>query len=108
MAANEDDLRGESQTALIISLAIVFPTLSLTSVLLRLYTRTRILRIFGADDVTISIAQVLAIAVSVTTVLEAVWGLGRHTQFVSPQDAIRQLKVGSPLRPSPTLIRSPI
>jgi hypothetical protein len=69
MARTEDDLSAESQTVLIISLALVFAFLSTTAVLLRLYTRSRILRIVGPDDVTISIAQVLAIAVSVTTIL---------------------------------------
>jgi hypothetical protein len=94
MAVPDDDLRTESRTVLINSLAIIFPIVSLASVALRLFTRTRILRIFGADDVTITIAHVLAIAVSVTTVLETTWGLGKHTQFVPREDSIRQLKVG--------------
>lgn len=62
-------LRTESQAPLINSLAIIFVALSTASVVLRLYTRKRILDIFGADDVTISIAQILAIAVSALTIL---------------------------------------
>lgn len=104
MAANEDVLRSETRTALINSLAVGFTTLSLTSVLARLYTRTRILRILGPDDITILIAQVLAIAVSVTTILEAVWGLGIHIQFVSHDALIKQLKVRKPLRPLPPVL----
>lgn len=69
MAANDDGLRTESRTTLIVSLAVIFVVFSSISVLLRVYTRTRILRILGPDDVTICIAQVLAIAVSVTTIL---------------------------------------
>jgi hypothetical protein len=59
----------ESRVTLINTLAIVFVVLSTVSVLLRLYTRKRILDVLGADDITISIAQVLAIAVSTLTVL---------------------------------------
>lgn len=105
--ASEERLRSETRTALINSLAVAFSTLSLASVLARLYTRTRILRIFGPDDITILISQVLAIAVSVTTILEAVWGLGIHIQFVSHEALIRQLKVGKPLGPPrPCLVPS--
>lgn len=69
MAGANDSLKGESLVPLINSLAIVFVILSTISVILRLYTRKTILNIVGADDLTISIAQVLAIAVSVLTVL---------------------------------------
>jgi hypothetical protein len=71
MALNDDALRSETQTSLIYSLTIIFIILSTASVFLRLYTRARILNssVLGADDVTITIAQVLAISVSVTTIL---------------------------------------
>jgi hypothetical protein len=61
--------KSESKALLINSLAIIFAVLSTVSVLARVYTRTRILTILGADDITICIAQVLAIGVSVITVL---------------------------------------
>jgi uncharacterized membrane protein len=59
----------ESQAPLINALAIIFVVLSTVSVVLRLYTRKRVLDNLGADDVTISVAQILAIAVSVLTIL---------------------------------------
>ncbi|KAF2749001.1 hypothetical protein M011DRAFT_475753 [Sporormia fimetaria CBS 119925] len=90
--SQSEPLKPASNFVLINTLAISFASFSSAAVLLRLYTRTRILRIFGPDDVTIGIAQVLSIAVSITTVLEVVWGLGQHTQFVSREDAIRQAK----------------
>ena len=77
MATNDDGLRAESKGTLIISLAVVFVVLSATSVILRLFTRTRILKILGADDYTIALAQVLAIAVTITTIL------GKHSLFSS-------------------------
>ncbi|KAF2005227.1 hypothetical protein P154DRAFT_355700 [Amniculicola lignicola CBS 123094] len=92
MAKSDASLEAESQAPLIYSLSIIFVTLSTASVFLRIYTRKRILNIFGADDITITVAQVLAIAVSVTTILEVVWGLGRHTKFVPGDDATKQLK----------------
>lgn len=73
MATTEDGLRAETKAVLINSLAIIFVTLSSLSVLLRLYTRGRILKNIGADDVTIIVAQILAIAVSVTTLLGMFW-----------------------------------
>ncbi|KAF2740976.1 hypothetical protein EJ04DRAFT_419179, partial [Polyplosphaeria fusca] len=76
----------------ITSLAIIFVTLSTVAVVLRMYTRRHLLHNVGPDDTMIGVAQVLAIAVSITTILEAVWGLGRHTRFVSPTDAIKQLR----------------
>jgi hypothetical protein len=109
MAGVDVATQDESQAPLINALAVIFVVLSTVSVALRLYTRKRILDIFGADDVTISIAQVLAIAVSVLTTLgeqhypflehvylyrlEARWGLGHHTLVVGPADALKQLKV---------------
>ncbi|KAF2017379.1 hypothetical protein BU24DRAFT_149608 [Aaosphaeria arxii CBS 175.79] len=90
---DEGAFRHESQATLINSLAIIFASLSTIAVFLRLYTRLRILNVFGADDVMIALAQVLAIATSVTTVLEAKYGLGRHTKFVPAGDALKQLKL---------------
>lgn len=69
MAGDEVALQRETQGPLIISLATIFVVLSTISVVLRLYTRKRILDVFGLDDVTITIAQMLAIAVSVLTIL---------------------------------------
>ncbi|KAF2686747.1 hypothetical protein K458DRAFT_476511, partial [Lentithecium fluviatile CBS 122367] len=92
MSSNEAALEAESQTALIYSLCITLVTISTLSVGLRLYTRTRILKIVGSDDFAIVVAQILAIAVSIATILEAKWGLGRHTQFVSEESMIRQLR----------------
>lgn len=92
MATTDEGLREESRTGLIISFAVAFAFISGVSVYSRFYTRTRILRILGPDDVIIIIAHVFSVAVSVTTILEAVWGLGKHTQFVPKQDALRYLQ----------------
>lgn len=69
MARTEDELRDESQADLIISIAVIFAFVSGVSVYLRFYTRTRILRILGPDDIIIIIAHVFSVAVSVTTIL---------------------------------------
>ncbi|KAF2466018.1 uncharacterized protein BDR25DRAFT_238612 [Lindgomyces ingoldianus] len=92
MLKGDVTLEAESQTALIYSLSIIFVTLSTASVGLRLYTRGKVLSVLGPDDITITIAQVLAIAVSVTTILEAIWGLGQHTKFVPLESTLKQLK----------------
>jgi hypothetical protein len=69
MSASDSILQAQSQGALIHSLSIIFVILSTLSVGLRLYTRSTVLKAIGADDVAIAIAQVLAIGVSVTTIL---------------------------------------
>jgi hypothetical protein len=92
--ANVDDvaLQAESLAPLINTLAVIFVAFSTVSVALRLYTRKQLLDAVGPDDASIVIAQVLAIACSVTTVMEVFWGLGRHTKFVDPIVATKQLK----------------
>jgi hypothetical protein len=69
MADTNAAFQMESKAPLINSLAIIFVVLSTISVILRLYTRKRLLDVLGADDITISIAQILAIAVSTLTIL---------------------------------------
>jgi hypothetical protein len=93
--ANVDDvaLQAESLAPLINTFAILFVVLSTVSVALRLYTRKQVLDAVGPDDISIAIAQVLAIVCSVTTVMEVFWGLGRHTKFVDSIVATKQLKV---------------
>ena len=85
--------KAESLAPLIDTLAIIFVVISTVSVALRLYTRKQMLNAVGPDDISISVAQVLAIVCSVTTVMEVFWGLGRHTKFVDAVDATKQLKV---------------
>ncbi|KAF2712012.1 hypothetical protein K504DRAFT_363733, partial [Pleomassaria siparia CBS 279.74] len=85
-------LRAESMAPLINTLAIVFVVFSTVSVVLRLYTRRLCLNALWADDVLIALAQSLAIVCTVTTVLEVIWGLGRHTKFVEAVYATKQLK----------------
>jgi len=90
---NDAALKAESLAPLIDTLAIIFVIISTVSVALRLYTRKQMLNAVGPDDISISIAQVLAIVCSVTTVMEVFWGLGRHSKLVDTVDATKQLKV---------------
>lgn len=52
---------GETQVPYIISVLTVACVLSTAVVLMRLYTRLRILRTFGADDMVMGLAQVLTL-----------------------------------------------
>jgi hypothetical protein len=69
MSLDEAALEAQSQTGLITWLSIIFVIVSAASVALRLYTRKRILDIVGSDDLAIIVAHVLAIAVSIATIL---------------------------------------
>jgi hypothetical protein len=90
----------ESMAPTLVGVSVTFAAVSTVIVALRLYTRFAIVGAPGGDDLTIAIAQVLSIGVSVVTVLQAKYGLGRHSWMVSPEDGISQLKVAS-LPPSP-------
>lgn len=77
--ADDAAFEAESQAALINCLAIIFVVFSTASVVLRIYTRKRILNAVGPDDISIVSAQALAIVCSVTTVM------GRsYRSFYSP------------------------
>jgi len=68
-ATNDAALRAETQGPLVNSLALIFVAFSTISVTLRQYTRKFMLDAIGPDDITIACAQMLAIGVSVITVL---------------------------------------
>ncbi|CAK7199175.1 hypothetical protein SEUCBS139899_001847 [Sporothrix eucalyptigena] len=81
----------ESRTTTVTVVSIVFASISLGMLLLRLYLRCRVLKASGLDDWTMLIAQMLAIVVSVATVLETKYGLGRHVWGIASKNEINQL-----------------
>ncbi|KAK3392708.1 hypothetical protein B0H63DRAFT_386995, partial [Podospora didyma] len=82
----------ETQVPMLIAMSVAFVSVSSVVVLLRLYTRYVVVSSPGPDDITIAIAQVLSIGVSVSTILQAKYSLGRHVWMVSQDDGIKQLK----------------
>lgn len=71
-------LDAETRVPILVGTAIAFTVASSLVVLLRIYTRYCIVRSPGIDDYTMVIANVLAIGVTITTILQAENGLGRH------------------------------
>ncbi|KJR90040.1 uncharacterized protein SPSK_06295 [Sporothrix schenckii 1099-18] len=69
---------GESKVTEIIAIITVSCALTSTLVVLRVVTRTFIVRAFGPDDWVLVVAQVLAIAAAVAIGLEQHFGMGRH------------------------------
>ncbi|KAH7173278.1 uncharacterized protein B0J16DRAFT_405667 [Fusarium flagelliforme] len=82
----------ESQGPLIVGIAVGFAVASGTIILLRLYARLFLLGLAGPDDWTILAATGIAIVNTVSTVMEAKHGMGRHKEDVSAEDSIEQLK----------------
>ncbi|KAF4969553.1 hypothetical protein FSARC_3236 [Fusarium sarcochroum] len=82
----------ESQGPLVVGIAVGFVIASGIIVLLRLYARLVLLGLAGPDDWTILAATGIAIVDTVSTVMEAKYGMGRHKEDVSPEDSIEQLK----------------
>lgn len=67
------DLDGESQVTWAVCIIGLTCAMSTAAVVLRIYTRLRILHIFGPDDVVMGFAQVLSLAAALTI------GLGKNT-----------------------------
>jgi hypothetical protein len=63
------ELDAETRVPILIGTSVGFAALSLMVVLLRLYTRAKVVHAVGYDDYTIFIAMLLSIAVSVVTIL---------------------------------------
>ncbi|KAH8734319.1 hypothetical protein BGZ61DRAFT_527676 [Ilyonectria robusta] len=82
----------QSRSSLVIAICISFAILSFFIVALRLYVRVVLLKALGPDDWTICVAQVLAIVVSMTTISEAKFALGRHIWTLPPDRIHKQLK----------------
>lgn len=108
VAGENPQLDAETLVPTLVGVSVAFAAVSTIIVALRLYTRFAIVGAPGGDDLTIAIAQVLSIGVSVVTVLQAKYGLGRHSWMVSAEDGIDQLKVASPLpKPAPHPTNTP-
>ncbi|KAK3936525.1 integral membrane protein [Diplogelasinospora grovesii] len=71
-------LDGESKKAEIISILSVCCFLSTALVILRVFTRSYVVRAFGPDDWTLVVAQVLALGAALTIFMEQHFGLGQH------------------------------
>ena len=88
--------RAETQQPTVYGLTITFTILSCTSVILRLYTRTKILHNLGADDIAILIAQILSFGVAIASCLQVtLGGLGLHIEFVPREAFLKGAKVTS-------------
>ncbi|KAF2089581.1 hypothetical protein K490DRAFT_37492 [Saccharata proteae CBS 121410] len=56
----------------------IFTMLSLACVILRFYTRIRIVRSIGADDITIVVAWIFSLGLLIIWEIQIPYGLGRH------------------------------
>ncbi|KAJ4417854.1 hypothetical protein N0V82_005911 [Gnomoniopsis sp. IMI 355080] len=88
----DHSLDRESKVGLMIGLSATFACVNTAVVVARIYTRAIILHTFGIDDVFIIITQVLAIGLNTSTILEAHFGVGRHSWLASSEDAMLQLQ----------------
>ncbi|KAL2275833.1 hypothetical protein FJTKL_01590 [Diaporthe vaccinii] len=87
------DLDAQTQRPAIITIAVVLVIFSATLVLLRLHTRYRLIKAAGLDDISIAVAQVLSVGLSIITILQAVFGLGLHIWMVPISDRTKQLEL---------------
>ncbi|KAK1980095.1 hypothetical protein LZ30DRAFT_146319 [Colletotrichum cereale] len=83
---------GETRIAEILAILVVGAVLSTAAVALRAFTRLKMLRTFGADDVIMVVAQVLVLGSAVAIGLESTWGLGRHSWIQPKEDVVPYMK----------------
>ncbi|KAJ5698844.1 hypothetical protein N7462_000849 [Penicillium macrosclerotiorum] len=77
LAAVQDDSRSNA----ILTVTAVFLGISLFSVLLRCFVRTRVVRAFGWDDIMMLLAMVLNLAFAICGILGAKYGMGRKLLY---------------------------
>ncbi|KAK2764835.1 integral membrane protein [Colletotrichum kahawae] len=92
MTATPAVIRTESNGHIVSGIAIGFVAASAAVLSLRLYTRLVLLRTAGKDDLSIVVAELFAIIVTVATCLEVKYGMGRHVENVSLEETLQQLK----------------
>jgi len=63
--ATDPAVDAQSQVGTVYAVTIAFSIVSLTAVCLRLYTRACIVKLVGADDVTIVVAEVFALLTAI-------------------------------------------
>ncbi|CAK7199777.1 hypothetical protein SEUCBS139899_002460 [Sporothrix eucalyptigena] len=85
-------LDAQTRVPILIGTAIAFSIATSLVVILRMYTRQAIVRSLGIDDYTMLIAAILAIGVTISTILQAENGLGRHAWLVTDAETMVQLK----------------
>ncbi|ROV89608.1 hypothetical protein VPNG_10142 [Cytospora leucostoma] len=85
-------LDGQSQVAWAVTIVGLACVISTIAVVLRIYTRLRVLPIFGPDDVVMGIAQLITIGAGLAIGLETKWGLGRHKWIMQDADYMPYMK----------------
>lgn len=85
-------LDAETRVPILIGTAVAFSVATSLVVLLRMYTRHAIVHAPGVDDYTMLAAAILAVGVTVSTILQAQNGLGRHAWLVTDAETMVQLK----------------
>ncbi|KAK2055680.1 hypothetical protein LY76DRAFT_648205 [Colletotrichum caudatum] len=91
-AAVDHSRDGETRFAEILAILVIGAVFSTLAVALRAFTRLKMLRTFGLDDVLMVAAQVLVLGTAVAIGLESAWGLGKHSWVQPKEDMIPYMK----------------
>ncbi|KUI57320.1 hypothetical protein VP1G_04632 [Cytospora mali] len=82
----------QSQVTWIVTIVSLACAISTVAVVLRIFTRLRILHIFGPDDALMGFAQLISIGSALAIGLETKWGLGRHIWIMQDEDYTPYMK----------------
>ncbi|CUS08590.1 unnamed protein product [Tuber aestivum] len=82
----------ESKSHMVFAVALIVGVISFVVTALRVFTRVKIVRVWGADDVLIVIAQLFAFSFLVCLLIGASNGIGSHIETVSPQEFVVFMK----------------
>ncbi|KAI0995818.1 hypothetical protein K3495_g12363 [Podosphaera aphanis] len=90
MVTDNDLYANKGQKVLVI--VTVFPILALIALILRLYTRIKIIRNPALDDWFSTIAVIFSIASSISINLQVQYGMGRHIETLTHSQAMKYYK----------------
>ncbi|KAL2131361.1 hypothetical protein VTI74DRAFT_5196 [Chaetomium olivicolor] len=92
MAELPSTIRTETNGPLVTGIAIGFMSATALFVAGRFYTRGVILRSLGKDDWSMLIATIFSVVNSIAMCFEVKYGMGRHSENVTPEEGLEQLK----------------
>lgn len=82
---------GHASGATVITVVTIFTSIAVASTSARLWTRIRIARQPGLDDLMISIAMALSIILNACMVMQVRYGMGRHMDTLTPHELLHSL-----------------
>ncbi|MCJ1398245.1 hypothetical protein MMC11_001442 [Xylographa trunciseda] len=94
MAAVQPD-QNDNQAPTLMAVIWVVTTISTTLAACRIFTRFKILKAGGKDDIALIISVIMNLLAQIFCTISTAYGIGRHLAALSPENAIQAIKMES-------------